>query len=124
MLNNLIKIGALVVTGRFLKPRLKGLLLLLTYWFVIRLLHAEYISYVELSADTSFLWQASLLKIALYILGFGVYFIMVERRLLLENKIERQEKIVNSRIEGSDDGFNFLREKPKLENKADQLLRK
>jgi predicted membrane protein len=127
MLNNLLKIGALVVTGRFLKPRIKGLLVLLAFWFVIRLLHAEYISYVELSADTSFLWQASLLKIVLYVLGFVIYFFSVERRLLLESKNLKDEKLMQARnehIERDDDGFNFLREKPKLENKADQLLRK
>jgi hypothetical protein len=60
----------------------------------------------------------------LYLLGFVVYFIMVEKRLLLTSKIEEQEKIVHAHIEGSDDGFNFLREKPKLDSKADQLLRK
>ncbi|MBN4075360.1 MAG: hypothetical protein COA71_07980 [SAR86 cluster bacterium] len=124
MINNLLKIGALVVSGRFLKPRFKGLLLLLAFWFVIRLLHAEYISYVELSTDTSFLWQASLLKITLYILGFAAYFVIVERRLLLESKIEQEETLIQRHIEGSDDGFNFLRKKAKLDNKSDQLLRK
>ena len=124
MINNLLKIGALVVTGRFLKPRLKGLLVLIVFWFVIRLLHAEYISYVELSTDTSFLWQASLLKITLYVLGFVVYFFVVERRLLLQSKIEQEEKLIETHIEGNDDGFNFLREKKKLESKSDQLLHK
>ena len=124
MLNNVLKIGALVVTGRFLKPRFKALIILVAFWFVVRLLHAEYINYVELSTDTSFLWQASLLKIALYILGFVVYFITVERRLLLESKIEQEEKLIQSHIAGSDDGFNFLREKQKLDSKSDQLLDK
>lgn len=124
MLNSLMKVGAFLVAGRFLKPRIKGLLLLLVYWFVIRLLHAEYISYVELSTDTSFLWQSSLLKIALYILGFVIYFIAVERRLLLESKIKQEEKHIQSQIEGNDDGFNFLRKKTKLNSKSDQLLDK
>lgn len=124
MINNLLKIGALVVTGRFLKPRLKGLLALIVFWFVVRLLHAEYIRYVELSTDTSFLWQASLLKIALYVLGFIIYFLLVERRLLLQSKIQQEESLIQSHIEGSDDGFNFLREKKKLESKSDQLLHK
>lgn len=124
MLNNILKISVLVLTGRFLKPRLKALLILVAFWFVVRLLHAEYISYVELSTDTSFLWQASLLKIILYILGFVVYFIAVERRLLLDSKIEQEEKLIQSQIDGNDDGFNFLREKQKLNSKSDQLLGK
>ncbi len=124
MINNLLKIGVLVVTGRFLKPRLKGLIVLIGFWFVIRLLHAEYISYVELSADISFLWQASLLKIFLYVLGIVVYFVVVERRILLQSNIEQEEKLIQTRIEGKDDGFNFLREKKKLNSKSDHLLGK
>lgn len=124
MINNLLKIGALVVTGRFLKPRLKGLVVLIVFWFVIRLLHTEYISYVQLSTDTSFLWQASLLKIFLYVLGFVVYVVVVERRILLQSKFAQEEKLKQTHIEGSDDGFNFLREKKKLKSQSDQLLRK
>ena len=124
MINNLLKIGVLVVTGRFLKPRLKGLVVLIVFWFFIRLLHAEYISYVELSTDISFLWQASLIKIFLYALGFVVYFVVVERRILLQSNIEQEEKLIQTRIEGKDDGFNFLREKKKLNSKSDHLLGK
>jgi hypothetical protein len=124
MINNLLKIGALVVTGRFLKPRLKGLVVLIVFWFVIRLLHTEYITYVQLSTDTSFLWQASLLKIFLYVLGFVVYVVVVERRILLQSKLAKEEKLKQTHIEGSDDGFNFLREKKKLKSQSDQLLRK
>lgn len=124
MINNLLKIGALVVTGRFLKPRLKGLIALIIFWLLVRWLHAEYISYVELSTDTSFLWQASLLKIILYVFGFVVYFFSVERLLLLQGKIAQEEKLIKTHIEGDDDGFNFLREKKKLQSKSDQLLHK
>jgi len=68
-----------------------------------------------------------LLKIVLYLLGFVIYFLTVERRLLLESKTAQEEKLMQARlkhIERDDDGFNFLREKPKLDSKADQLLRK
>lgn len=124
MLNNLLKLSALIVTGRFLKPRFKGLLFLILFWILVRFLHAEYISYVQLSADTSFLWQASLIKIVLYILGFCVYFLAVERRILLNSKFDQIDKKNQLLLAGDDDGFNFLREKKKLSSKSDQLLRK
>ena len=92
--------------------------------FVKLTIYTEYISYVELSTDTSFLWQASLLKIVLYVLGFAFYFFVFERRLLLESKIGQEEKLIQSHIESSDDGFNFLRKKQKLDSESDQLLRK
>ncbi len=89
-----------------------------------RLLHVEYVSYVELSEDTRFVWQASLLKILFYLLGILVYFFTVERKLLLDSKIEQESRRIQSHLEGDDDGFNFLREKKKLENKSDKLLGK
>ncbi len=36
----------------------------------------------------------------------------------------QEEKLIQSHIEGSDDGFNFLRKKQKLDSESDQLLRK
>ena len=124
MLNNILKFSALIVTGRFLKPRFRGLLVLIIFWLVVRLLHAEYISYVQLSADTSFLWQASLIKIVLYLLGFCVYFLLVERRILLNSKLEQQAKRQQLQLAGEDDGFNFLREKKNLSSQSERLLGK
>tara|TARA_R110000772_G_scaffold71427_7_gene156603 strand:+ start:1863 stop:2237 length:375 start_codon:yes stop_codon:yes gene_type:complete len=124
MLNNLLKLSALVITGRFLKPRFKGLLILIVFWLLVRLLHAEYISYVQLSADTSYLWQAALIKITLYIVGFCAYFMIVERRILLHSKLEQEEQKNQLLLAGEDDGFNFLRAKKKLSSKSEQLLRK
>ena len=68
------------MAGRFLKPRLKGLISLIIFWFVLRFLHAEYLSYVELSDDTQYLIAAALTKIALYLLAFLIYVFMVERK--------------------------------------------
>ena len=115
MLNNLLKLSALVITGRFLKPRFKGLLILIVFWLLVRLLHAEYISY---------LWQAALIKITLYIVGFCAYFMIVERRILLHSKLEQEEQKNQLLLAGEDDGFNFLRAKKKLSSKSEQLLRK
>jgi hypothetical protein len=121
---NWLKIGAFIVAGRFLKPRLKGLLVLIVFWLVINFLHGEYISYVELSGDTGFLISAALIKIGLYMIAFAVYVFTVERKILKRTAKEIETKQVQERPAGEDDGFDFLRQKKKLQSPAEQLLKK
>jgi hypothetical protein len=133
MLNNLLKIGAMIVAGRWLKERWKGLLVLIAFWFLVTLLHSEYIQYVELSEDTSFLWQSSLIKVGLYIAGFLLYIFFVERKLFLASVPPKpksrpsntsKDPVIKRTLEEGDDGFDFLRDKPKLESESDKLLNK
>jgi len=121
---NFLKIGAVIVTGRFLQPRFKGLLALIAFWFIVRFLHAEYLSYVSLSGDTQHLILASLIKIALYLLAFLVYVLSVERRILKRSASEIEARQLQAREAGTDDGFDFLRQKKKLDSPTDQLLKK
>ena len=124
LMYNWLKIGAFIVAGRFLKPRLKGLLVLVAFWLVVNFLHGEYRSYVELSGDTQYLVTAALSKIGLYVLGFAVYVVTVERKILRHTEQEIQAKQVQERPVGQDDGFDFLRQKKKLQGSAEQLLKK
>ena len=121
---NWLKVGALIVTGRFLKPRWKGLILLVVFWFVVSFLHGEYRSYVELSGNTEYVISAALSKIGLYVLGFLVYVFTVERRILKRTAKEITIKQIEERPAGEDDGFDFLRQKKKLRGSAEQLLNK
>jgi len=74
---NWLKIGAFIVADRFLEPRLKGLLVLVAFWLVIKSLLGEYRSSVALSGDTQFLVTAALSKIGLYVLAFAAYVLTV-----------------------------------------------
>ena len=121
---NWLKIGALIALGRFLKPRLKGLLTLVVSWLVISFLHGEYESYVELSGNTDYLVPAALAKIGLYLFCFGIYVLVVERRILRRTAKEIEAQQIQERPSGQDDGFDFLREKKTLQNPADKLLDK
>jgi len=121
---NWLKVGALIVTGRFLKPRWKGLLILVVFWFMVSFLHGEYRSYVELSGNTDYVITAALSKIGLYILGFLVYLFIIERRILKRTEKEIEAKQVKEHPAGEDDGFDFLRQKKKLRGSAEQLLNK
>jgi len=121
---NWLKIGAFIALGRFLKPRLKGLLVLVVFWVIISFLHDEYESYVELSGNTDYLVTAALAKIALYLIGFALYVLIVERKILKRTATQIQAQQIQERPPGEDDGFDFLREKKKLSNQADKLLEK
>ena len=90
MINQFLKISMLVVTGRFLKPRLRALLLLAAVWFTITWLHGEYVDYVSLSGDTRFYLYASLIKLVAYVLAFLSYFLLVERRILLASRTPKR----------------------------------
>jgi len=136
MITQLLKVGALIATGRFLKPRLQGLLWVLAVWLLLWFVHSEYVQYVELSGDTSFVLKASLLKTGLYALSIALYVLLVERRLwprpvkmppphATGSAAATATKAVPKAVPaGEDDGFNFLRSKGKLRNKADELLKK
>lgn len=153
MINQLLKISVLVVTGRFLKPRLRALLLLAAVWFTITWLHGEYVDYVSLSGDTRFYLYASLIKLVAYVLAFLSYFLLVERRILLASRTPKRNpgkrmnmskafssspanppNLLNSPtsptspnlpvIQAGDDGFDFLRHKRKLESSTDKILQR
>lgn len=141
MFNQLLKLGALIATGRFLKPRLKGLLWVGVVWMLLWYAHAEYVHYVELSGDTSFVWKASLIKTLVYALSIAVYVLLVERPLwprpvrvpAPQHAVAKPAvKSGSGAPEGAgkapgrqgagDDGFDFLRHKPKLRSPSDELL--
>lgn len=81
MLNQLLKFGVLIATGRFLKQRWRGVLGVFAVWIVLWIVHGEFVRYVELSGDTTYVLHAALLKLALYALSIAVYVWRVERRL-------------------------------------------
>lgn len=139
MLNGLLKFGAMIIAGRWMKFRWKGILLLMASWFVVSFVHKEYISYVELSGDASYLWQASLIKLSLYIACFLLYLFLIERAMFLppnkKTKPVTKKSILSKKsapsaqttvireISEGDDGFDFLRNKRKLDSPSDKLLK-
>lgn len=129
MITQLLKLGALVATGRFLKPRLKGLLWVAASWLALWFIHSEFVSYVQLTGDTDLVLHASLLKTVFYALSIAVYVLLVERKLwpkpvhippAASTPKHKPTPPLPTRpsgpplIQPDDDGFNFLRDKPSL----------
>ena len=136
MINQLLKLGALLATGRFLKTRMKGVLGVLLVWVLLWFVHSEFVDYVELSGDTRYVLYASLTKLLLYALTITVYVWKVERKLwpktgttsVLLPAGKKPAAQANTprpvRLAENDDGFDFLRDKRKLKDSSDQLLGK
>ncbi|MES2625993.1 MAG: hypothetical protein V4628_11995 [Pseudomonadota bacterium] len=129
MITQFLKVGFLIASGRFLKPRWKGLLWIIAIWLVLQFSHAEFVSYVELSGDTRYVLHASLLKVLLYALMIGIYVLKVERPLWPKTiPLSKMPTVPTNTslvaLPKGDDGFDFLREKEKLRTRAEQLLDK
>ena len=125
MINQLFKLGVLITTGRFLKPRFKGLLCVLAVWLLLWFLHSEYVSYVQLSGDTGYVLYVTVAKIVLYAISIGIYVLLVEKRLWPQPvKVPPPSATKSSqpttgrqpkeKLEATDDGFDFLRKKKTL----------
>jgi hypothetical protein len=122
MLNQLLKFGMLIATGRFLKQRWRGVLWVLAVWLVLWFVHGEFVNYVELSGDTTYVLHASLLKLALYALSIAIYVWRVESRLWPKTSVPvpvATAATTNTKapaksiatLPAGDDGFDFLRDK-------------
>ena len=120
MLNQLLKFGMLIATGRFLKQRWRGVLAVLGVWLVLWVVHGEFVDYVELSGDTRYVLHASLIKLALYALSIAIYVWRVERPLwpkttapvetpAAQAKSSSTNTPAKSLAPTNDDGFDFLR---------------
>jgi hypothetical protein len=121
MLTQLLKFGALIATGRFLKQRWRGLLWVFGAWIVLWFVHGEFVSYVELSDDRRYVLHASLIKLALYALTVAMYVWRVERKLwprasapaVAPSPAPNPAALQNPAPRRGDDGFDFLRIKPR-----------
>lgn len=118
MLNQLLKFGMLIATGRFLKQRWRGVLAVLAVWLLLWVVHGEYVQYVELSGDTQYVLHASIMKLAIYALTIVVYVWRVERPLWPKTPASTATPAVTpaappkpGALDTSDDGFDFLRHK-------------
>lgn len=118
MINQLLKLGALIATGRFFKQRWRGVLAVAAVWIVLWVVHGEFVRYVELSADTRYVLHASILKLVVYALSIAVYVWRVERPLWPRTPAPLSPPAGSHTatpkpvtLTNGDDGFDFLRRK-------------
>ncbi len=126
MFNQLLKITLFTSLWLWLKPRWRGLLAIIVFVLLVNILHREYLDYVSISEDKAMLIWSFVVKWGLIIIGVLLYFLSAALggKPAQAKTGKTKAGVEPSRKNGADgdDGFNFLREKKTLENRADKLL--
>lgn len=126
MLNQILKFTVITSIWLWLKPRWRALLAFILSLVIINVLHREYVNYVEISGNQVFLvwsyilkWSAMLICILAYLLvsAWGI-----SGKKTPPAKVANEPVKLTPKIEGQDDGFDFLRRKKKLNSQAEKLL--
>ena len=119
MINQLLKVGVLIATGRFFKQRWRGVLAVLAVWIALWVVHGEFVRYVELSGNTQYVLHASIAKLVVYLLSIAIYVWRVERPLWPKTPAPVAPAALThssappkpTTLISGDDGFDFLRNK-------------
>ena len=126
MLNQLLKFTLLSSLLLWLKPRWRSLLAFCALVMLVHIAHSEYLRYVELSGDQSWLVWSYVVKWIVLLSGtlayifYGVSGPKTLAKVQEKPGVLRQNNPSNSAV--TDDGFEFLRNKKRLQNRADKLV--
>ena len=102
---------------KWLKPKIKGILILVGCGLITIYLHNEYLNWALITENLSYVGFSFILKnIVLIIIVFS-YLINLRIQNLKDDKIDKSKIIVG-------DGFDKFRVKQKLRTKSEQILEK
>ena len=128
MFNQILKITLFTSAWLWLKPRWRGLLAIIVFVLLVNILHQEYLDYASISEDKAMLAWSFVVKWGLIIIGVLLYFLSAffggkpAPGKAAKPGARAAGQAQGTAGESNDDGFNFLREKKTLENRADKLL--
>ena len=126
MLQALLKFTAFAVLVRLLKPRFRGLLFSGLFIGIALIAHAEYIAYVGLAGDTTYLAQSYSYKWLVITIVIFLYLLVVERRLYkcksrVSEEVPPTREILTGRTQ--EDGLDYHRRKQKLTTRGERLIK-
>ena len=116
---------------RWFKNRWRSTLALALFLALTAVIHDEYIEYVELTNEARFLFASYFIKWVGIVIGVSLYVLlnvlrgasMKPKGILNRNRKPPDATLVSSlSLDDEDDGFNFLREKGRLESRAEKLI--
>ena len=128
MLNQLLKVTLISSFLLWLRPRWRGMLALSLVVILVHVLHAEYLGYVELSGNDALLIWSFVVKWSALVVAVIVYLVMTLTRPQGKTSAvdsRRKKNSSASEIASSpdeNDGFEFLRNKKRLESRAEKML--
>jgi hypothetical protein len=126
MLNQLLKFTLLSSLLLWLKPRWRSLLAFCALVILVHIVHNEYLGYVELSGEQAWLVWSYVVKWIVLLSGtlayifYGVSGPKSLAQVQEKPGVLRQDNPSDSSV--TDDGFEFLRNKKHLQNRAEKLV--
>ena len=125
MLRPFTRLVAIYAIVRWLKPRWIQLAVLIVSLFFISYSHSEYVKYVEVTKDRTYLAFSYQLKYALTLIVLIGSFISLRFGSIKTTTSAKAEDSIAEIVDPDrDDGFDFLRVKKNLDNRSDKLLKK
>ena len=107
----------------WIKPRLLSLVILIFSVFLFIYLHSEYISWVELSGDTTFLTLSYIIKNVLILLAVIVFIFLNRGKKVAEVKKDyKQIKAEKVQMEKKKDHIKSIKEKGELKTEYQRIL--
>ena len=126
MFQSLLRIAIVGAVIKTLKPRSRGLAISAIIIIATLVAHGEYLSYVELSQDDTYLAKSYWLKYTTIIIAVVLYFVFGEFYLKRQAGVLSEYSASASAADSSsrqvDDGFDFIREEERLLTRAEKLL--
>jgi len=124
MWKQIVKVVSAWFILKWLKPRWKSTTALLLAWFFTTKFHSDYLNYVELAEDSSFLVLSYIMKWT-FMVGatamYVTYLILQSSKMRSVTEINEKEQI-DKKLPPAGDGFDFLRNKAKLQSRGDKIL--
>ncbi len=126
MFTQLLKITLFTSAWLWLKPRWRGLLGLIGFVLLVSILHSEYLNYVALSGNSRYLVTSYVIKWLLLSVGAAAFILLsgLKRQSGASSADKSGDGPAAADQPAADDGFDFLRDKPHLQSRADKLLDK
>jgi hypothetical protein len=120
MLSQILKWVATDAIWRFIKPRLKSVLALIAILAVTTGVHDEFVEYVQLTQDKTWLLESYMLKWVV-IIGSGFAYVAHNSHMFGGAELGQEaevKEVLDENNAAKDDGFGFLRDKPNLIRKS------
>lgn len=125
MLQPLTRFIALYAIIRWIKPRWFRLAIFFISLALISYSHTEYLGYVEVTKDTSYLAFSYILKYSAFLILILTFVISLKFLPFKDpTKPEKTNHKVIEKPTETNDGFDFLRGKKKLESRSDKIYGK
>lgn len=127
MLAKILKFTAMASLLIWLKPRWQAIAVLLVAFLGIDWLHGEFLEYATVTEDKTFVAVSYLVKFLLLllcaVLAYRIFVKSSQKPPLAKTaKIRKPAPREAKGKNDADDGFDFLRKKPRLMNKAEMVL--